>query len=281
MKVSLHADEKEINMTKTDKMAHIPPVRHGPDSNFQFRCHKGVKCFTKCCRGINIVLTPYDIVRLKRRLQLSSEEFLALYTTPQLLEKTDLPLVNLRLMDDELEACPFVTEQGCIVYEDRPTTCRYYPLGIASLSHKADLGEEEFYFFVNEPHCLGFEEKKEWTVLKWRQDQGVDIHDDINAGWTDLVVRKRSFPPNIKLTEESKQMFFLVSYNIDKFKQFVFESSFLARYDIDSETVEKIKNDEIALLRFGFKWLQWVLFKEGDFKLKKDAATMRKKLESR
>jgi len=255
-------------MTKTDRMAHIPPYRFGPDGKFKFKCHKGVKCYTKCCRDISIVLTPYDIIRLKRRLQLSSEEFLAIYTVPQLLEKTDLPMITLKLMDDDLKSCPFVKDEGCIVYEDRPTICRYYPLGVASLSHKAEADDEGFYFFVNEPHCLGFEEQKEWTVLEWRQDQGVDIHDDINAGWTDLVVRKRSFPPNIKLTEDAKKMFFLVSYNIDKFKQFVFESSFLDRYEIDAATVEKIKQDEIALLEFGFEWLKWVLYKDGDFKVK-------------
>ena len=133
-------------------------------------------------------------------------------------------------------------------------------------------GRWGFYFFVNEPHCLGFEEDKEWTIREWRKDQGVDIHDEINAGWTDLVVRKRSFPPNIKLTEESKKMFFLVSYNIDTFRQFVFESSFLDRYDIDAETLGKIKEDEIALLEFGLKWLRDVLFKEGNFRLKEGAA---------
>jgi len=176
------------------------------------------------------------------------------------------------MMDDDLKSCPFVTDNGCIIYEDRPTTCRYYPLGVASLSHREGVSDEGFYFFVHEAHCLGFEEEKEWTVREWRKDQGVDIHDEINAGWTDLVVRKRSFPPNLKLVEESKKMFFLVSYNIDKFKQFVFESSFLNRYAIDPATVEKIRKDEIALLKFGLKWLKDVLYKKGSFKPKESTA---------
>jgi len=246
-----------------ERLASIDPVRLRLNSKFVFKCHKGVKCFTKCCRDINIILTPYDIIRLKNRLQLSSEEFLAMYTRPELLEKTDLPVVVLKKMDDDLKSCPFVTDKGCIIYKDRPTTCRYYPLGVASLSHKEGVDGDEFYFFVHEPHCLGFEEKKEWTVREWRTNQGADIHDDINAGWTDLVVRKRSFPPNVKLMEESKQLFFLVSYNIDKFREFVFESTFLNRYDIDEATVKKIREDEIALLKFGLKWLKDTLFKEG------------------
>ena len=85
-------------------------------------------------------------------------------------------------------------------------------------------------------------------------------------------MRKRSFPANIKLTDESKKMFFLVSYNIDTFRQFVFESSFLDRYNIDAKTLKKIKEDEIALLEFGLKWLKDVLFKEGNSRLKEDVA---------
>jgi len=258
-------------MDITDKMAGIDPVKLGPEDTFKFKCHKGVKCFTKCCRGINITLTPYDIIRLKNRLQLSSEEFLALYTTPQLLEKTDLPVVTLKLLEDDLKSCPFVREEGCIIYEARPTTCRYYPLGVASLSHKEGADDDEFYFFVNEPHCLGFEEEGVWTIREWRKDQGVDVHDELNAGWTDLVVRKRSFPPDIKLTEQTKKMFFLASYNIDKFKQFVFESSFLDRYIVDKQTVEKMRENEIALFQFGMKWLKWLLYKDGDFAIKEEA----------
>ena len=249
-------------MNEKEGMASIDPVQLGLDSQFKFRCHKDVACFTRCCREIKITLTPYDVLRLKKRLNLSSEEFLAIYTDLHLLEKTDLPVVTLKLMEDQGSACPFVREDGCIVYEDRPTTCRYYPLGVASLSHKEGADDDGFYFFVNEPHCLGFEEEKTWTVKEWRRDQGVDIHDEINKNWTDLVVRKRSFPPNIKLTDQAKKMFFMISYNIDKFREFVFESSFLERFDVDEKTLQKIKDDDVALLNFGINWLKEILFKQ-------------------
>ena len=67
-------------------------------------------------------------------------------------------------------------------------------------------------------------------------------------------------------------MFFLVSYNLDKFREFVFESSFLDRYEVDEKALNQIKDDEIALLKFGLKWLKWLLFKEGDFKVKPGVA---------
>jgi len=262
-------------MDLPDKMAGITPVRLGPKSTFNFKCHPEVPCFTRCCRGINIVLTPYDILRMKNRLNLSSEDFLAIYTTPRLLEKTDLPVVTLKLLEDDQQSCPFVRDHGCLIYTDRPTTCRYYPLGVASLSHKEGADTEEgFYFFVNESHCRGFEENCRWDVTEWRKDQGVDIHDDINAEWTDLVVRKRSFPPTIKLTEKSKQLFFMVSYSIDQFRRFVFESSFISRYQVDEETLRKIKNDEVELLVFGLTWLKKILFNYENFVLNEENKTI-------
>ncbi len=262
-----------------DKTAEILPQRFTLENKFKFKCHKDVKCFTKCCRGINIMLTPYDIIRLKNRLDLPSDQFLSIYTDLQILEKTDIPVVTIKLMDDEEKSCPFVRDEGCIVYEDRPTTCRYYPLGVASLSHKEGADADDFFFFVNEPHCLGFEEDTDWTVKDWRIDQGVDIHDDVNAEWTDLVVRKRSFPSNVQFSDKSKQMFFLANYNIDKFREFVFESTFLQLHKIKPETIDAIKNDEIELLKFAASWFKWVMFKQGDFELNETEVEKRKKTE--
>jgi hypothetical protein len=60
----------------------------------------------------------------------------------------------------------------------------------------------------------------------------------------------------------------MVSSNVDRLKRFVFESSFLDKYDVDQETLDAIKTDEVALLRFGLKWLQTALFGADKVKLK-------------
>lgn len=249
--------------------AEIPPEQLSLKSRFKFKCHKGVSCFTECCRGIDIMLTPYDILTMRKKLDIDSEKFLSIFTTPQLLEKADLPVVTLKLLDDERKSCPFVQdEEGCVIYEDRPTTCRYYPLGVGSLSYSGEQGDnedkEEFFFMIKEPHCKGFDEPDEWTVEEWREDQGVDLRDEVNEGWLDLMVRKKSLPASMKLSENAKQMFFTVCYNIDKFKQFVFESSFLTRYNIPEERVAEIKDDDVKLLQFGFEWLKVTFFHAGE-----------------
>jgi len=259
-------NQTENNQTQaTANAAEIPPEQMSLKSRFKFKCHKGVSCFTDCCRGIDIMLTPYDILTMRKKLDMTSEKFLALFTDPHILEKADLPVVTLKLLDDERQSCPFVEDKdGCVIYEDRPTTCRYYPLGVGSLSYSGEKGEkDEFFFSIKEAHCKGFEEDQEWTVADWREDQGVDLRDEVNEGWLDLMVRKKSLPANMQMTEQAKQMFFMVCYNIDKFKAFVFESSFLTRYEIPEEKIAQIKADDVKLLQFGFEWLKATFFQTG------------------
>ncbi len=253
------------------KRAEIPEVQLGYDSKFQFECHKGIKCFTDCCRGIDIMLTPYDILIMSKALKLSSEEFLALYTEPKMLEKAELPVVKLKLHDDARKSCPFVhDEHGCEIYKYRPTTCRYYPLGIGALSYSSDPDNDkndEFFFTVKEKHCFGFEESKVWTVREWREDQGVEVREELDDKWMNLIVRKKTIPVSLTLTKKSRELFFMVCYNLTQFKRFVFNSSFLDRYEIDSDKIEDIKTDDIKLLMFGFDWLKATMFSEdkGEF----------------
>ena len=95
---------------------------------FQFECRKGIKCFNTCCANVNIFLTPYDVLRIKNNLGISSEEFLQKYTTILRPEKGIFPVVLLRLRDDKEKQCYFVSEEGCQVYADRPWACRMFPL---------------------------------------------------------------------------------------------------------------------------------------------------------
>jgi len=51
-------------------------------------------------------------------------------------------------------------------------------------------------------------------------------------------------------------MAFMATYNIDRFRDFVFQSSFLKRYKIKSVLLKKLKTDDVHLLKFGFEWVK-------------------------
>ena len=106
----------------------VVPEQFDESHVIKFNCYKGIECFNACCRNIDITLTPYDILRLKKRLGLTSGEFLKQYTYPFEFNKNSIAGVKMEPVEGGTE-CQFMTDEGCSVYEDRPTACRYYPVG--------------------------------------------------------------------------------------------------------------------------------------------------------
>jgi Fe-S-cluster containining protein len=251
-------------------MKAVQPSRLDPETRFKFRCHKDVGCFTKCCSNIDIMLTPYDVLRMKNRLGISSEEFLDSYTTMRIDEKSSHPYAFLKMGEDEERRCPFVVvPDGCTIYTDRPVSCRYYPVGQATLKKRmADRDEhEEFYFFIKEEHCLGYREETEWTVQSWREDQGAAHWDEMNRQWKEILMR-RNLPGRPPLDPKKQTQFFMASYDLDRFHRYVLESRFLDVFDIEPEEVEAMRGDEVALMKFGFKYLKYLMMMEKTLKVK-------------
>ncbi len=234
---------------------------------FRFACHKGLSCFTACCANLQLVLTPYDIIRLKNRLGLTSEEFLEKYTTTSSDKSYGFPVISLKMNSDTKKTCPFVSPDGCTVYEDRPGACRSYPLGRAASKVREKERSDEFFFIIREPHCLGFNESKEWIIEDWIADQGLDEYNRMNDFFMDIVTG-----PHIKrlkhLSLSQMKMFSMGCYNIDEFKKFVFQSSFLNRFEVDPDQARRIQTDDVELMRFATQWLRFALFGEQTFSLR-------------
>ena len=265
---------KELENLKRTILEEYP--RLSKDSTFTFHCHKGVSCFNDCCGDVNIFLTPYDIIRLKNRLGISSGEFLSKYTISPFDEKLQYPVVMLKMEENEKRSCPFVGEDGCTVYSDRPWSCRMYPLGQASPKEGSEALDDEFYFLLQESVCKGFAEDKKWTVAEWIKDQGIDDYHELGELFKDIALHD-SLREGKGMSPEKVDMFFTVAYNIDKFHDFVFKSSFFDRFEVDEETQNRIRNDDVELLKFGFEWLRFSLFGEATMKIKTDVYEAKKK----
>ena len=70
------SDEKKLIDDSPLADTPVVPNQLEGDAVIQFRCHKDIDCFNACCKNIDIMLTPYDILRLKQRLGITSTEFL-------------------------------------------------------------------------------------------------------------------------------------------------------------------------------------------------------------
>lgn len=232
-------------------------IRRLVDGRFRFACHPGVDCFNECCADLRLVLTPYDILRIQSRLNLSSEEFLARYTVPHWERGSPFPKLLLKMEEGGRRPCPFVREEGCAIYPDRPGACRLYPVGRGASAGGLRGMEREFYFLVEEPHCHGFREPVQWSLEEWLQSQGAWEYNEMNRPWMELVT---STSPRLQsMSAQSLQMFYMASYNLDQFRSFVFTTRFLQRFRLTEEEVEKVKEDRTALMLLAMRWLKFAI----------------------
>jgi Fe-S-cluster containining protein len=233
-------------------------IRMEREHQFRFNCYPGVSCFTRCCQDITIVLTPYDVLRLKNGLGISSDEFLEKHTLIVPQEKRLIPMVVLK-MNEEDKRCPFVSKKGCAVYYDRPWACRMYPLDIND--------DGTFSLITDTSKCLGLMENDTWKISDWLLDQKIEPYEEMNDQLSSITIPLQAQELDIDNPKIHK-MTFMALYNLDKFREFVFKSTFLDRLEVEPEKIETIEKSDEDLLIFAYDWIKFGLFGKKVFGVK-------------
>ena len=240
-----------------DEIDELPGIPIEGNDTFYFRCHPDVSCFNRCCRNLNLFLYPYDVVRLKQCLGITSDEFLDKYVNVVLRPANFFPEVLLRMSPTQEKTCPFLTDSGCSVYPDRPDTCRTFPIEQGMLYDADQKKDTLVYLFRPPDFCRGQDEKKEWTISEWTRDQEAELYHKMTMRWAKVKRLFQDDPWGLEGPEGSKaKMAFMATYNIDRFRGFIFQSSFLKRYKVKSALLKKLKTDDVQLLKFGFEWIK-------------------------
>ncbi|MCB1849265.1 MAG: YkgJ family cysteine cluster protein [Gammaproteobacteria bacterium] len=230
-------------------------------SRLKFRCYRGISCYNACCKKADITLTPYDVIRLKDRLGKSSSEFLRDHTVPFRMDKDGLP--GVKLMTDDEGVCNFMNEAGCSVYSDRPTACRYYPLGHMSMLSTGAKSDETHYFLVHEEHCKGHAEELEQSIAEYLKSQETAQYDEMNREWMQLMLKRRSMGPTVgRPPEATLQLFFMASYDMERFRRFVLSENFRNSYQLDDSTYEVLAKEDLSLMQFGVRFMRQAFFGE-------------------
>ena len=230
---------------------------------FSFKCHPGIGCFNKCCRNLNLFLYPYDVLRLRSCLGISSDQFIETYVDVILREGNHFPDVLLTMRDDDAMSCPFLSDSGCTVYPDRPGTCRMFPMEHGRMVTSNGKTGDTIYRFRPPEFCLGPREPDLLTVKEWLVGQDTETHNIMADDWADIKRRFVSDPWGAEGPGGPKaKMAFMATYNLDLFRSFVKNSSFLKRYKVSSGLVEKILRYDISLLEFGYEWVKLFVWGE-------------------
>jgi len=235
------------------------------DDGFTFRCGPDLDCFGKCCHDVNIVLTPYDVLRLKLALHMDSSEFLEKHTMR--VEGEKFPIVILR-MESADKTCPFVSTRGCGVYADRPWACRMYPLGAAEPKNPTP-NDKAFHFVLREDLCHGHGLGREMRVREWIADQGAEAYEMMSGGFKELTLHG-FWDGDHPMSAAQADMFYMACYDLDRFRRFVFETRFLERIEVDEARVEALCNDDEELHEFAMQWLRFAIFGDRSMKVRRN-----------
>ncbi|MEW6267610.1 MAG: YkgJ family cysteine cluster protein [Thermodesulfobacteriota bacterium] len=226
---------------------------------FRFHCHPGVECYTNCCADVTIFLTPYDVLRLKNRLGLTSRDFMARYTILLSKEGQLLPLVVLKMSEDERKTCRFVTPAGCTVYDDRPWACRMYPLDVDA--------QERFSVIASAEKCKGLLETQTLTVIEWLETQGVMDYQRVNNYYAEITSNPKLKDLDVT-NDQIRRMIYLATYDLDSFRQFVLSTRFKDTFDFPEDFLERVRVDDTELLKLGLDWIMFGLFGRKTLKVK-------------
>jgi len=215
------------------------------DSKFKFSCHDQLACFKQCCRDINIFLTPYDVLRMKNKLGISSGEFLKNYTHVLKVPHSGFPVVVLKMQEDNNLICPFISDFGCQVYHERPWSCRMAPVEIR--------GAGEYGIAFKPSCCHGLNEDKEWTVKEWMDNQGLAVYNEMEELFGEIPLKLK--PCGLKeLADTAMEMVLIGCYDLDRFRKILLENPQLLNNE-SKETIQEVTKDDVALMKFAFKWL--------------------------
>jgi Fe-S-cluster containining protein len=227
------------------------------NSTFNFNCHPDVSCFTVCCKKVDLLLYPYDVIRLKTALGIDSEEFMRRHSRLVSGDNPYFPSVMLALTEEGKGECPFLNPSGCTVYDNRPTDCRTYPLERAVDRNPDKRGPREYYFLTKHDYCKGHDEAEVFTARSYARSQRLDSFNNYNELWTEMDSLFRTNPWKGEGSGgPGQQMAFMVCYNIDGFRRLAIERQLLEQFKLPRDRRRAIDQNDEELLKFGFDWLK-------------------------
>ena len=174
-----------------------------------------------------------------------------------------MPLVQLRMNEEDNKKCFFVRPHGCLHYEHRPWACRMFPLD--------ERGAGGFTLATEGSRCHGLVKGDSWLVREWLMDQGATQAKESDGSFESLVAHEFMQKMGSVDNPQIQQMLVMSLYDIDRFRDFVFGSSFLERFELEEDQIDAIKTGDRALLDLAFDWVRFGLLGQKSLNLKEEA----------
>lgn len=193
----------------------------------------------KCCRKRNdLLLTPFDIFRLRKRLNVDLRHFIDRYCDIYIGSASHFPIVRLKAE----EKCCFLRHNMCSVHEVKPAVCALFPLG------RTGIYEPNGYslgYFLQDVSCGDRSEKH--TISSWIKNLGEDyeafcgIRDNL---MNDILPFMKSIAnEESELQNILQNMVFEIFYN-----NYDLQQEFLPQFKEHADTLRRFSKDALKIL---------------------------------
>ena len=102
-------------------------MKIGLDDKFRFSCKQCGKC---CTEREDILLTPFDLFRLSKKLNMTPNDFVEKYGETYIGDSSRMVIVRLKPRGS-IRRCPLLKDRKCSVHDAKPRVCAMFPIGRA------------------------------------------------------------------------------------------------------------------------------------------------------
>lgn len=234
----------------------------GPDATFRFEC----EACGRCCGEYRIVLSPYDIVQLRKATGRSTTElirrgtirverlsFKKIFGFGPIADMLDMfgltkpdtvpvAFLGFQMGHSGKETCEFLSPASdrkrlCTIYKNRPGMCRLHPLGCTTI-------EGRLQWFYRRPLCYPHE-GHEQTVSDWLRTSDMDSFIRANARFLDWMRM---------LLEEGENLSAIAEPDWRELEQVLYDFDYIGGNagDIDMDIIDTMFKKWLSRIRSGY-----------------------------
>lgn len=197
----------------------------GVDEPFKFHCTMCGKC---CINREDILLSPRDLYRVARELQLNPAKFVEQYGETYIGSDSRIPIVRLRPRGS-IKRCPLLKDRKCSVHKAKPAACAMFPIGRlvkaeGTLESVNIADNHDIQYIFSNPGCG--DDSETHTVREWLGEFGLPPQDSFYIKWTQVMTQVGTVLRKAEKTFSKESM--------NKLWSLVYVLLYL-NYDIDKE----------------------------------------------
>ena len=214
----------------------------GVDEPFKFHCTMCGKC---CINREDIMLSPRDLYRVSRELQLTPSDFVNQYGETYIGSDSRIPIVRL-LPRGSIKRCPLLKDRKCSVHKAKPAVCAMFPIGRlvkaeGSPENSIISDDHEIQYIFDKPGCG--DDSETHTVREWLGEFGLPLQDAYYIKWTQTITQAGTILRKLekRCPEDIMEKIWMTTYVL-LYLNYDIEGDFESRFEWNTTNVLEFLN---------------------------------------